>query len=113
MTIPLALEVQDQWGRTIRLTQEAWIEHILVRHDELTDHLEAVRDTLIVPDAVRYSAIRPDEECFYRFGAASTFPNRYLKVAVRFPTDDNGLGFVNTAYISRRIPRKEAFKWQR
>lgn len=113
MTIPLVLEVQDQWGRTIRLTEEVWNNHVLEGHSELADHLNAVHDTLVTPDLVRYSATRPDGECFYQFGVVPTFPRRYLKVAVRFIAADGGIGYVSTIYLSRNVPPKEKHKWQR
>lgn len=119
MTIPLAFEVQvafevqDRWGRTIRLTEEVWNEHVLGRHEELADQLDAIVETLIAPNMVRFDARRFDGECFYRFGAVPTFPHRYLKVAVRFIAAEGGMGYIHTAHISRKIPPKETLKWQK
>lgn len=113
MTIPLALEVQDRWGRTIRLTEKVWNNHVLGGHSEHADHLNAVHETLVTPDIVRYSVTRSDGECFYRLGAVPIFPRRYFKVAVRFIAADNGMGYVSTAYLSRNVPSKEKLKWQK
>lgn len=113
MTVPLAFEVHDQWGRIVRLAEYVWNDHILGEHGELTSYLNSVRDAVVIPHVVCYDADRPDGECFYRFGAVPAFPHRYLKVTVRFIASEGGIGYVNTAYVRRNIRRKERMKWQR
>ncbi len=56
--------VQDRDGRTIYLTQERW-QHIVDRHNELTDHFEDVLDT-IRQGRRRQDPIQPRSYHYYR-----------------------------------------------
>ena len=93
--------VHDRDGRPVYLTEERW-QHIIIRHDELTEHFEAVLDT------IRFSRRRQDPlnpEAYHYYRYYSSLSNDYvgIEVIVLFKIDvfDNEItpnNFVVTAW---------------
>ncbi len=89
------LEVIDKTVRLIYLTQERWL-HIL-RHDEMSESLELIAETLRRPDRIILSEKDDDVVYYFRY---YKHQERYLQIVVKYL---NGEGFVVTGYFNRNL----------
>ena|SRR3989338_4408553 len=92
-------EINDKSGRKIRLTRERW-SHITSPsslHAYMTNYLEEIKQTLVMPDRISSSLYDEQTKNYYRF-----YKNRkqYLKIIVKYL---NGDGFIISAYFVRNI----------
>ena len=87
-------EIRDSTNRTIYLTQERW-EHIS-EHPEISDGLEQIKETIILPTSILYSPRDEKVHYCFRFYKGS---RKYLLVAVKYL---NGKGYVITAYLTTK-----------
>jgi hypothetical protein len=99
--------------RSVVAKRERWIGHVKVRHPEISDHLDAVRQGIEAPERIFADAGNPDGVNYYRFGVLpSPYHRLYLKVCVTFDVDADGLmGTLVTAYPTKRFGRGEVQLW--
>lgn len=111
----IILRCQDQWGRTIALTDERWHDHILVNHAEMLGGEQHIRQALTDPWMVMFDKQRKGVENFYRpFTLPQPYAQYYLKVVVRFHPKFLQLGYqgeVLTAFPTDRAQLGETLKW--
>ena len=87
----LPLECSDYSGRTIRLDSDT-IEHITLRHPEMTEFLSRICDVALSPDFVYYRQ-RTNSYLFYRLGLLTgRLANTYMVVIIRYNDLDDGEG---------------------
>jgi hypothetical protein len=103
-------EVEDPFGRIVRLDEKRWYDHITRFHPLLRGHVDGVNLTIIEPTGIYADANDPTVECFYKLGALPGRPRQYLKVCVG-PDTEEASGFVITAYVTPRIKGTETQLW--
>jgi len=105
------LELNDPWDRSIVLTSEQWLGHIVAEHPEMGALFDAVRSTVIEPHLVTFDALHRARENFYRFDVRGRL---LLKVCVHFsaaPESHTATGIIVTTYLTGRVKPKERIKW--
>ncbi|MBF0552778.1 MAG: hypothetical protein HQK60_19875 [Deltaproteobacteria bacterium] len=90
------------------MTNERW-EHIETEHPELSDELEKVRETLLVPDKIVKSRTDKEAELFYRNYETTHIGHKFMCVVVKVRADDS---FMITAYFTDTIKKGEVL-WER
>jgi hypothetical protein len=97
-------ETTDPLGRTIRLRQDTWEQHIIIDRgrNDFTGHVEVVKHTVEQPHYIVPST-RLDSIVYFRLGGLPRYPNLYVKVPVRIYGDNTGE--VRTALLQRDIRR--------
>ena len=93
--MPRIFEVKDKSGRNIYITDERW-KHIL-KHPEMANQLEQIRDTLLHPDTVTKVEKDSDVRFYFRY-----YKDRkeYLFISVKYL---NGEGFIITSFYTDKI----------
>jgi hypothetical protein len=100
------LRCQDQWGRTVVLTRERWVTHVLRgrRREYFQGNERACVESKVThPEFVKHDIDFSNRECFYR---PSPLPPPYggvfVKVVVAYQTRANGvdLGTVITVHLT-------------
>ncbi len=88
-------KTKDKSGRNIYLTDERW-KHIL-KHPEMANQLEQIKDTLLHPDTITTVEHDPDVRFYYLY-----YKNRkeYLFVSVKYL---NGEGYIITSFYTDKI----------
>lgn len=94
--------VVDPLGRSVRLTADCYMHHILPRHPELTD-LTQLSETIVRPDSIAIDAVYSHRSVYYR--RYQQRPERWLKVVV---AGDE----VVTAHRTRRMKKGEPIQWK-
>lgn len=109
------IRCNDQWGRTIVLSDERWHRKILRDHLEMTGNEDCVLKTLTEPYCVTHDRERGDVEVFYLpFVLPEPYQRTWLKVCVRFRSRlpwTKHTGEVLTAYATDRVHPDEQEKW--
>jgi hypothetical protein len=103
-------EVEDPFGRIIRLDERRWYDHITRYHPLLHGHISSVQSTILEPSGIYEDVNDPAVDCFYNLGALPGYPRQYLKVCVGSEDGDDA-GFVITAYATPRIKGTETQIW--
>lgn len=75
----IIIESEDKSGRTIYLTRERF-DHIL-KHPEMGDKLEQIKDTLLHPDKITRASHDLDIHYYYKFDKKR---KEYLFVSVKY-----------------------------
>ena len=88
-------EVKDKSGRIIYLTGERW-NHIL-KHPEMSNQIEQIKDTLLYPDKVAKIEHDPDIRFYYKYYKER---KEYLFISVKYL---NGNGYIITSFYTDRI----------
>ena len=90
-------EIVDKTGRKIRLTRKQWSHATSPSspHAYMTNYLEQVKETLIMPNKIVSSVYDDNKASYYKYDKERKL---YLRVIVRYL---NGEGFVITAYFVR------------
>ena len=93
--MPRIFETKDKSGRNIYLTDERW-KHIL-KHPEMANQLEQIKDTLLHPDTITKVEHDPDVGFYYRY-----YKDRkeYLFISVKYL---NGEGYIITSFYTDKI----------
>jgi hypothetical protein len=94
---PPAAEIEDLWGRRVRLEHERWA-HIVHTRPILAVLIDNVLEAVEHPDHHIVDA-RPGEDWYY---LADVGPSRWLKVVVAFHGESSGR--VITAFPRRSMP---------
>ncbi|HLC56454.1 MAG TPA: PBECR2 nuclease fold domain-containing protein [Candidatus Nanoarchaeia archaeon] len=87
--------LKDKTGRMIILSMERW-KHIL-KHPEMSDKLEEIKECLINPDVVIESRTDKNVRIYYRYNKNI---KEYLLVSVKYL---NGKGFIITSFYTDKI----------
>lgn len=105
---------KDRIGREVRLTDAAWHDHILARHDYMLGQEDAIGASLGHPDVVTCHQTKPGRKLYYRFNGLQPPANDYLKVVVDYRQDQYGenVGYVVTAFAVGSIGGEETVEWQ-
>lgn len=103
------LTFQDRQRRHVTLSEQTWTIHILARRPWMEYDLEVVRSTVNSPDLVCQDVDHAERECCYSFGRIENSPKEYMKVVVAY--DDNGDGFIVTAYPTDKPKAGEHRIW--
>jgi hypothetical protein len=107
--MPLLLIARDRDGYEIRVFDDRWFGHILLRHAELTNHLAWIGETINAPEGVAESAWEPDSRVYYRqYPFDPPLGMAFLRVVIRYNRDlgtGRLRGNVVTAY-----PQAQALK---
>ena len=93
---------RDFEGRIVRLTEER-LRHIL-EHPEMENMLEAIRQTITLPQRVIQSLSDQEARLHYRFYVGTRVGDKYLCVVVKILQED---AFVLTAYLTDTIKKGE------
>lgn len=103
------LRCQDRWGRRIVLDTDQWNDHIIPRHSQLTEQVDAIRATIESADFVTRDRDDPDRDQFYRQGIlAPPLHRTYLKVCVDFGREP---AYIVTAFPVKHVHAKELIRW--
>ena len=105
---PLLNTARTWNGATIRLTVERWL-HIAQRHPELNGMRLRLLETLMEPDLVQRGDA--SELLAVRHYAQTPLGSKYL-VLVYSETSPE-VGFVVTAYLTRRLSARRFVIWKR
>ena len=109
------LRCVDLHGRTVVLTVECWLYHILPDRAILSGQEQGICATVEGPTYIMRDVVHPNRECFYRFGAIpGALADHYLKVVVEYDVVGPGgltVGTVVTAYPTDRLKSKEQRLW--
>ena len=89
-------EITDKTGRKIHLTKERW-EHITLKHSNMSDKLEQVKQDLINPLLIVPHKFDDTMRNYYRYYKER---KQHLKIIVKYL---NGGGFIISAYFVREI----------
>ena len=92
----------DFEGRIVRLTEER-SKHIL-EHPEMEGMLEAIGQTIALPQKVIQSLSDREAHLHYRFYVGTRVGDKYLCVVVKIRQED---AFVLTAYLTDTIKKGE------
>jgi len=100
-----AWTVQDRYKNEVYLTWERWHQHILVRHPEMAEFFEEVRDT------VRLGRRRQDPLSPHRYRYVRWFDNLPSEevnciVAIVLVKTAPNERFVVTAYLDNRVEKR-------
>lgn len=101
-------EAEDRLGRAVVLTAERRA-HILNRHEDMANHLDAIRQAIESPEVVTRDRQYAHREIAYR-----REDGLYLKVAVHYrpvPPQGTWVGVVRTAHLREEIDPKEELLW--
>ena len=90
-------ETSDKTGRKIHLSNERW-KHISKEHPEVTSYVEEFTDVLKNP--IKITGTEVDEKVKYYYNQFKVH-GRYILIIVKYL---NGIGFIITAYFTRKIP---------
>ena len=97
----IIFEITDKTGRKIRLTKKQW-PHITFPespHAYMTNYLEEVKETLIMPNKIVLSVYDNYKSNYYKY---YKIRGEFLKAIVKYL---NGDGFVISAYFVRNIEK--------
>ena len=98
------------------LSEDTWLDKIVLDHFELAGDEAGVERALADPDEVRFDRDHMDREVFYLRGALPPPDHQvYLKVVVDYRRSRTGdeAGRVVTAYATDAIKAGERLKWKR
>ena len=87
---------RDPRGREVVLTPDRWL-HILIRHNEMNGHRQAILDTVAAPTMIRQGRATNERHYFRR----RVGPSMWLHVVVHY---DDGSGRITTAFGRRLLP---------
>lgn len=90
-------EVNDQFSRKVRLTQEQWT-HIREFHGNV-ENPEEILQTLQKPDKIILDE-REGVEYFFKYFKHKKHKSKFLKLIVKYLNDD---GFIISAHFVRKI----------
>ncbi len=94
----------DPQGRSVTLTRECYVHHILVEHPDLSD-IDEIEQAVRAPDTIAEDAVDPERLVYYR--TYQRQPQRWMiKVVVEG-------GEVVTAYRVSRFKQGETILWRR
>ena len=92
----------------IRLSQERW-EHITKRHPEMENQKIKIEETVSNPDLIQRGDF--GEFLAIRFYSSTPFARKYLVVAYKEMTDQDG--FIVTAYFTGAFSKRRQIIWKR
>ncbi|MBI2612067.1 DUF4258 domain-containing protein [Candidatus Gottesmanbacteria bacterium] len=101
----LLFEVEDIFGKKVRITKRYWEEIKTRKHTELEFEMDDIIGTLAEPDEVRLSVQDAYIRLFFK-----QFDEAILIVVVKYL---NGNGFVVTVYQTSKVKRKGEIVWSR
>jgi hypothetical protein len=101
--------VESVFGYPIRLTDERWYEHIVVKREYMSGYYEAVLDAIVNPEFV----LPADDGSMV--AVLNLGKDRWLHVFyIEYLNDDGERdGFISTAYIKRKYNKRAKKLWQR
>ncbi|RIK25770.1 MAG: hypothetical protein DCC55_40415 [Chloroflexi bacterium] len=94
----------DPLGRTVRLTERCYHDHIVVEHPDLDDPEEIERSVRLA-EQIAQDTIDPQRTVYYR-----TYQRRPQRWLVKVVVDEQGE--VVTAYRVKRMKQEEIILWQ-
>ncbi len=89
------IEIVDIYGRRIHLSRERW-SHIL-KHPEMANQMEQIRETLEHPDTIIHSQSDPQVHFYFKYYKEK---REYLFISVKYL---NGDGFIITSHYTDKI----------
>ncbi|MBM2816044.1 MAG: hypothetical protein HW421_2806 [Ignavibacteria bacterium] len=98
---------KDYLGSQIRLTEERR-QHILL-HPEMSDMIENIEDTLLMPDYVVQSLQDEEVTLYNKYYLTKKFGGKYLCVVVKENENDS---FIITSFLINKIPKGKLI-WQK
>ena len=101
----LLFEVTDIFGKRIRTSKNWWLHIVKDKHQDISDKLELVKDTIGKPDEVRQSEKKSYIYLYYK-----KWVQFWICVVTRHL---NGDGFLMTAYITTKTKKKGNLLWQK
>lgn len=93
--------------KTIRLDEERW-NHVL-KHPEMKNQINRVKETIINPDSVRESRHDPSVWLFYKLYTETPVTRKYLLVITRILNEE---GFIVTAFFTDKM-KKGGLVWKK
>jgi hypothetical protein len=102
------IELEDLFGRSIRVTEERWT-HIETEHPEMRGARARIQETLAAPDVVVRSRTDDEVELFHKLYQSTPVTTKHLCVVAKVKPDDR---FVVTAYYADRV-KQGARLWQK
>jgi hypothetical protein len=96
---PVLVSVRDPDGREVVLLARIWNEKIALDHPELAHHIEAVTQTIDLPDHVEPDDL-PSRTRFYRRNVG---PSRWLLAVVSYEQEP---ARIITALANRKDPKQ-------
>jgi hypothetical protein len=104
-SIMTIFEVLSKQGVNARLTKTQW-DHIALRHKELENQRDKIKETLQEPNFILYSTTDHNYQ-YYRYYSKTPFTAKYLLVNVK---KSNSHGFIITAFFVGKIKEKGKVK---
>lgn len=103
-----ALQIQDKWNRSIRLTVER-LNHLETDHPEMQGQVSKTIETMSDPDKIIGSATDPQVELFYKHYLSTPVTTKFLCVVLKVLTDDN---FIITAFFTNTVKKGDVI-WEK
>ena len=104
----MVIELEDLFGRRIRLTTERW-NHIETEHREIRHARPRIQETVAEPDVIVPSRTDHEVELFYRLYESSPVTTKHHCVVAKMRLDDR---FVVTVYYTDTVKQGEKL-WQK
>lgn len=101
-------EIQDIWGRIIRLTDER-LNHLETDHPEMQGQIPRITETLREPDQIIRSNTDVQVELFYKYYPTTPVTSKLLCVVIKALSDDS---FIITSYFTDYVKRGEVI-WEK
>ena len=93
--------VTDFQGRTVFLSEEAWLHTIRPPREYMEEMQETVFETVQYPDDIRRSNTRPDTvRLYYKWFTGTPVGDKWVCVVVKYLQEE---AYILTAYATDRI----------
>ncbi|ETR69896.1 MAG: hypothetical protein OMM_09208 [Candidatus Magnetoglobus multicellularis str. Araruama] len=109
-------QVQDYNSTTVKLSKLTWQTKAgngnIGSHPEIKEYLDAIINTIQIPDIVFESSKDTRSKLFYKLNAGKElFENKHLVVVVKYVMENELIGYVSTLYLSRSVYTRGTILW--
>jgi hypothetical protein len=96
--------VKSPLGHDVCCSENNWHNHIARNHAIMCNNLEAVKNTIVDPDAIYQSEEWPNRNVYFGKSNIATYKDSfYTKVIVASPNEYNGMGSIVSAWPQKDI----------
>ncbi len=115
--------VTDPRGLTVSLAEDVWQDHILVEHPEVASFFDQVRLAAQDPDEIYFDPVSSSQRTpgtkIFHYVKRGILPARYslhwvvtvIKVVIE--PDDVARGYVESATLRKKFPKRVVLEWKR
>lgn len=99
----IVFETESVLKETVTLTQETFLEHIVLRHPEMEGHEKDIEETIKNPNLIRKAKRHPEKRKQFVRKTNKNELSEYNNVIVEYDSEQNG--HVKTSYYSENLER--------